>query len=85
MPVVARLYGAGKLGTPEAFKARYFPDVARTAYLDNAGRLRPFSALSGKARADAEKMIFGHMRVSPFPYTRQIEAAYARGRRHASC
>ena len=85
MPVVARLYAAGKLGTPQAFKARYFSDVPRSAYLDANGRLKPFAALTGKARSDAEKMIFGHQNETPSPYASAVQAAYTRGRRHASC
>lgn len=85
MPVVARLYAAGKLGTPTAFKARFFADVPRSDYLDASGGLRPFTALAGQARADAERMIFGHLMVSPSPFAGQIQAAYNRARKNASC
>jgi hypothetical protein len=52
-PLVARLYASGKLGSPGTFKARYFPKVDRSAYLDAQGRLKPWNGVEeGPARDD---------------------------------
>lgn len=83
--LVAKLYDQGKMGTPARFKARYFADVPRAAYLQSNGRLKRFQDLKDGALTDAQKMINGHLLVSPFPYAGQAEATMAKARRRVSC
>jgi hypothetical protein len=84
-PLVARLYASGKLGSPGTFKARYFPKVDRSAYLDAQGRLKPWNGVEeGPARDDLGNLIYLHLRFSP-QYGQSIEAAYARARRQLQC
>jgi len=82
--VVARLYAAGNLGTPARFKARYFANVDRSAYLDEQGRLKPWKSLQGLAQDDLRNLIHLHLMFSP-RYGQSIQAAYTRARRHLQC
>jgi hypothetical protein len=83
-PVVARLYASGKLGSPVQFKARYFANVHRSAYLDAGGRLRPWNRLEERAQNDLRNLIHLHLITSP-RYGQSIEAAYRRARQHLQC